>query len=311
MTHPEVVEDLATRSQQRLVLLLTALLFGLVALLLPFAAVPLAPLPHISGMYGAATAMIDLATFWLLASTPRQPRSHAIIAAAYLFGGLMAVIHVLTYPGAVFFDQAVVGSPHAVSLLFIAWRAGFAAFILWAVLAAARDRPPAGSETGSLPMLLAVCSAVAAFIASQLTDAAAVTTVSGREMFGALSRHGSYASAVLAVVAILMIWQRRLWGRSIFVWLVFVLVAEAGAVWLSTFSGGRYTLAWYATRVEGVIANTVVLVLLANHFRNLQMDLARTVRTLQLRTEGLQAEIHRRESAEVELSQAKYLSVIR
>lgn len=310
VTHPEVVEDLASRSQQRLVLLLTAVVIGLAALLLPFAAVPLAPLPHISGMYGAATAMIDLATFWLLASAPRQPRSHAIIAAAYLFGGLMAVVHVLTYPGAVLIGQAVVGSPHAVSLLFIAWRAGFAGFILWAVLAAARDQAAARSKAGSLPFVLAVLSVVGAFIVSQLTDAAAVATVSGRELFGALSLHGSYAAAVLAVITVVMIWRRRLWSRSIFGWLVFVLVAEAAAVWLSTFSGGRYTLAWYATRVEGIIANTVVLVLLASHFRNLQMDLAKTVSMLELRTEGLQAEIHRRESAEVKLAQAKKLEAV-
>ncbi|MDZ5459500.1 ATP-binding protein [Azohydromonas lata] len=291
-------------------LLLTIAVLGLAALMLPFAAHPFAPLPHISGMYGTATAIIDLATFWLLASAPRQPRSHAIIAAAYLFGALMAMAHVLTYPGAVLDDRAVVGSPHAVSLLFIAWRAGFAGFVLWAVLASSRDQMAARSKTSSLPSVLAVLSAVAFFFASQLTDAAALATVSGREMFSALSRQGSYAAAVLAVAAVLMIWRLRLWSRSIFVWLVFVLVAEATAVWLSTFSGGRYTLAWYATRVEGVIANAVVLVLLARHFRNLQMDLASTVAMLQLRTEGLQAEIHRRESAEVKLAQAKKLEAV-
>jgi signal transduction histidine kinase len=306
----DVVEDRAGPRQQRLVLGLSAALLLTIVAMLPHAALPLPPLKHISGMYGAATAMIDLATFWLLASSPTRQRSHTVIAAAYLFGGLMAVLHVLTFPGAVLSDRAVMGSPHAVSLLFILWRAGFAAFILWAVLAA--RRPPSASRPGrpSAPLWAAVLAVAAAFAVSQGSDAAALWTVGGREMFSTVSVAGSYASAVLAVLATLAILQGRLFERTLFVWLVFVLVAEAAGVWFSTFSGGRYTLAWYVTRVEGLAASTVVLILLARHFRGLQMRLADTVRALQLRTEGLQAEILRRESAEVELAHAKKLEAV-
>jgi signal transduction histidine kinase len=155
-----------------------------------------------------------------------------------------------------------------------------------------------------------VLAVAAAFAVSQGSDAAALWTVGGREMFSTVSVAGSYASAVLAVLATLAILQGRLFERTLFVWLVFVLVAEAAGVWFSTFSGGRYTLAWYVTRVEGLAASTVVLILLARHFRGLQMRLADTVRALQLRTEGLQAEILRRESAEVELAHAKKLEAV-
>jgi signal transduction histidine kinase len=306
----DAVEDRAGPRQQRLVLGLSAALLASLGLMLPHAALPLTPLTHISGMYGAATAMIDLATFWLLASSPTRHRSHTLIAAAYLFGGLMAVLHVLTFPGAVLSEGPVIGSPHAVSLLFILWRAGFAAFILWAVLAARQPPRAAPGGRSAAPLWAAVLAVAAAFTVSQLSNAAAVLSVGGREMFGAVSVVGSYASAVLAVVATLAILQARLFERTLFAWLVFVLVAEAAGVWFSTFSGGRYTLAWYAARVEGLAANTVVLILLARHFRGLQMRLRETVSVLQLRTEGLQAEIHRRESAEVELAHAKKLEAV-
>ncbi|MDH0866494.1 ATP-binding protein [Mitsuaria sp. GD03876] len=310
MTHAEVMEDMAGRAQQRLALLMTLAVLASMALALPFASLPLQALPHVSGIYGAATAMIDLATFWLLASAPRQPRSHAILAAAYLFAGLMAVLHVLTFPGAVFPGQPVLGSPHAVSLLFIAWRAGFAAFVFWAVLVAGRETAPGPRQAGSAPILIALLATVAAFAVSQWSDAAALSTVAGRQMFSDVSRHGSYASAAFAALATALIGLRGLFRRSLFVWLVFVLMAEAAGVWLSTFSGGRYTLAWYVTRAEGLVASTVVLVVLARHFRSLQLDLAETVTMLQGRTEALQAEIHRRERAEAHLAQAKKLEAV-
>jgi signal transduction histidine kinase/CheY-like chemotaxis protein len=178
------------------------------------------------------------------------------------------------------------------------------------VVEAAREEHGEPRAYGSMPAVLAMASVVICALAAQLSDVAALQSVSGRQMFSAFTRYGSYASGVLAAIAALLIWRLRLFGRSLFLWLIFVLIAEAAAVWLSTFGGTRYTLAWYATRVEGVIANTVVLLLLANHFRQLQNDLSATVDTLQSRTEGLQAEILKRENAEFKLAQAKKLEAV-
>ena len=134
MPYRGFIQEAAGPAQRQLSLGLCALVLLSVLVVVPRAAMPLPQLPHISGMYGAATAMIDLATFWLLISAPRPHRSHIVIAAAYLFASLMAILHVLTFPGAVFADGPVLGSPHAVSWLFIGWRAGFAMLIAWAAL---------------------------------------------------------------------------------------------------------------------------------------------------------------------------------
>jgi signal transduction histidine kinase/CheY-like chemotaxis protein len=310
MPFSEVVDELASRAQQRLALAMTALLLATAALVVPRAAWPLPPLPQVSATYGAATAMIQLATFWLLMSAPRKPRSHVVIAAAYLYGGLMALLHLLTFPGAVVPGVPVFGSPNAVSWLFIAWRAGFALFILWAVLVAKADAAPGAPQPDAVPMLAAVLGALAACVAAQFSDAAALQRINGREVFSVFSVAGSYAAGVVAVTAIGLIWQRGLFRRSIYVWLVFVLAAEAVGVWLSTFSGGRYTLAWYTTRIEGLAASAVVLLMLARHFRRLQAYLAETVAVLKARTDALQAEVHRRERVEVKLEQARKLEAV-
>ncbi|SEL23433.1 Signal transduction histidine kinase [Roseateles sp. YR242] len=310
MAYPEVVEEVASRSQLRLALGLALILLATAALIFPYASTPLVPLPHVSGMYGAAIAMIDLATFWLLISSPQQPRSHAVIAAAYLFGGLMAILHVLSFPGAVFPQGPVIGSPHAVSWMFIVWRAGFASFIAWAILVEGRPGARHGPRAGYLPVVVAVLAATAAYVGSQMSDAGALSSVDGRQFFGSFSISGAYWTAALAVLALVLMWRRGLYKRSIFVWLMVVLTAEAAGIWLSTYSGGRYTLAWYTTRLEGLIANAVVLLLLAQHFRRLQHDLTASVDVLKARTDALQAEIHRRESAEAKLAQAQKMEAV-
>lgn len=309
MPYRGFVEEVASPRQRRLCLIGCVAVLTSVTLALPYAAVQLPQLPHISGMYGAATAMIDLATFWLLISAPRPQRAHIVLAAAYLFAGLMAVLHVLTFPGAVFAEGPVIGSPHAVSWLFVGWRAGFALFVAWAALAEPRD--DAGPDASStFPLVLAVLGAAAMALGAQLTDAAAVTVVGGRSLFSHMSVVGSHVSAAAAAMAVVVIWRRGLLRRSIFVWLVFVLVAEGSGVWLSTFSGQRYSLAWYMTRIEGLLANSVLLALLAMHFRIVQKRLTDAVVALQRRTDELQAQVQRREAAETQLARAQKLHVV-
>ncbi len=309
MPYRGFVEEEASPTQRRMSLLACAVVLVSVGLATPYAATPLPQLPHISGMYGAATAMIDLATFWLLISAPRPQRAHIILSAAYLFACLMAVLHVLTFPGAVFAEGSVLGSPHATSWLFIGWRTGFALFVAWAALAEPRDAV-ASKASSTFPLALAVMAAAAMALGAQLTDAAAVTVVGGRSLFSHVSVVGSYVSAATAAMAVAVIWHRGLMRRSIFVWLVFVLVAEGSGVWLSTFSGQRYSLAWYMTRIEGLLANSVLLALLAMHFRTVQKRLTDAVVALKRRTDELQAQVQRREAAETQLARAQKLHVV-
>ncbi|OWQ46586.1 hypothetical protein CDL60_14080 [Roseateles noduli] len=310
MPHRGFVQEDASSTQRRVVLFLCALILSSVVVMAPWASMPLPPLAHISGMYGAATAMIDLATFWLLISTPRPHRSHVIVASAYLFAALMAILHVLTFPGAVLADGPVLGSPHAVSWLFVGWRAGFGFFVIWAILKETATPGPADRRPGAWPPLAAILATVLLAVASQATDLGAVRPDGGRLLFGPVSRLGAYISVAAAAVAVFLIWRRGLFRRAVYLWLAFVLIAEGAGVWLSTHSGHRYSLAWYTARVEGLLANTVVLGVIAVHFRAVQKRLTEAYLTLQHRTEQLQAQVQKREAAEAQLARAQKLDAV-
>ena len=310
MPYRGFVQEQASPAQRWAVALLCALVLISVAAVAPWAARPWPPLAHISGIYGAATAMIDLATFWLLISTPRPHRSHVIVASAYLFASLMAVLHVLTFPGALFADRAIFGSPHAVSWLFVGWRAGFGLFVVWAILAENDSVGPAGRRPSAWPLLAALLAAGALAMSSQLTDFGALRSDGDRQLLSPVSRVGAYLSVGAAAVAVLLIWRRGLFGRAIYAWLAFVLVAEGAGVWLSTHSGQRYTIAWYMARAEGLLANSVMLGVVAVHFRAVQKRLTDAYLTLQHRTEQLQAQVQKRETAEAQLARAQKLDAV-
>lgn len=59
MQFQDMVEEIASTQQQRKAFFFAALVLCTTAAVVPFASVPLRPLPHIAGIYGAATAMIN------------------------------------------------------------------------------------------------------------------------------------------------------------------------------------------------------------------------------------------------------------
>lgn len=277
---------------------------------LPIASVRLPAMPHISGIYGASAAMINFATFWLLMSAPRPSRSLRIIAAAYLFAGLMAVLHVLTFPGALLPDLPLFGQGNTVSWLFIVWRTGFPLFIVWAVLNEPSPRdtgPPAGLNPVVVALLATALGAAAAFAADGVQ--ALVPGPAGLQ-FGPLSALGANIGGLVCALALGLVLQRRLAGRSLYLWLVLVLLAEAAGVWLSTRSGGRFTVAWYGARAEGLLASAIVLALLAAHYREVQSRLDTLVVELSRRTDALQAEMQHRERAERLVVQSQKLEAV-
>src|SRR5262245_61977590 len=67
----------------------------------PFARLPLAPMPAFLPLYQSALVLNDLITAVLLFGQFSITRSRAllILASAYLFCAMMAVFHVLSFPG--------------------------------------------------------------------------------------------------------------------------------------------------------------------------------------------------------------------
>lgn len=202
-------------------------------------------------------------------------------------------------------NVSVLGNSNTVSWLFIFWRAGFPAFIVWAVLSEGSERP--GRRPVAVALLaVAVCMA----LAWAASDMQALVPGDKGLRFGAFSVAGAYVGGLLCATALGLMLRRGLARRSLYLWLVLVLVAEAGAVWLSTRSGGRFTLAWYGARAEGLLASAIVLALLAAHYRELQARLNTLVLELSQRTDALQAEMQHRERAERMMAQSQKLEAV-
>jgi len=304
----DVANQQATVAQRRTVGALCVAVCVAAVAALPVASLKLPPLPHIAGIYGASAAMIDFATFWLLMSAHQPPRTLRIIAAAYLYAGLMAVLHVLSFPGALMTEASVIGNTNSVSWLFLSWRVGFPVFILWAVWVQTRTapRPPRVSPTVAAVAAVAVC--LAAALAAK--DFSAFTSGPQGPRFGAFDVIASYVGIAVAAVTLLLMLRHGLAWRRLYLWLMLVLVSETLGCWFSTHGGGRYTVAWYGARVEGLVSSAIVLVLLATHFRELQSRLGTAVVTLSERTDALQAEIQHRERAERLLAQSQKLDAV-
>ena len=307
----DVADQRASTRQQRAVIALCLLVCLSVVMALPVASLQLPALPQVAGIYGASAAMIDFATFWLLMSAPRPSRPLRIVASAYLFAGLMAVLHALTFPGALVPEVSVLGNSNTVSWLFIAWRTGFPAFIVWAALSEATQVRATPKARGLAPAAVAVAAAaVSVAVAFATGDVQALVPGPDGLQFSSLITSGAYSAGLLCTAALALILKRGLARRSLYLWLVLVLVAETAGVWLSTRSGGRYTVAWYCARAEGLMASAIMLAVLAAHYRDLQARLNAMVVELSQRTDALQAEIQHRERAERMIAQSQKLEAV-
>jgi signal transduction histidine kinase len=267
-------------------------------------------LPHIAGIYGASAAMIDFATFWLLMSSRQPSRALRIVAAAYLFAGLMAVLHVLSFPGALLAETSVIGNTNSVSWLFLCWRSGFPLFILWAVWTETHPSS-APIEPRLSPAVIAMMTAATCLaLALAAQDLSAFTPSPQGLRFGSFDMAVSWLGVAAAALTIFLMLRHGLAWRALYLWLMLVLVSETVGAWFSTQGGGRYTVAWYGARVEGLAASAIVLVLVATHVRELQARLGAAVVTLSERTDALQAQIQHRERAERMLAQSQKLDAV-
>lgn len=319
----ELVEQPASRRDRRLVLALSFAILSIGLAMLPIAPWRGPVMPHVSGVYGASAAMVYFATFWLLSGTHLPARSHRIIAAAYLYAGLMAVLHVLTFPGALWQDQPLIGNPNTVSWLFFAWRGGFPLFILWAVFTQAASAPnptygPGPTQARPLfepskpvsPAAVAVLGTALVYGVTQIFTLPDYFPAAGTSRFTTVSLVLSHISVALFALTAIAIWRAGLLSRSLYLWLMPVLIVEGLGMVMSAASGGRYTLGWYSARVEGLLSSLMLLAVLSSHLRQLQFSLNEAVATLRHHTDTLQAEIQRRERAERMLLQSQKLEAV-
>jgi len=233
----------------------------------PFAKLPLAQVPAFMPLYQSALVINDLITAVLLYGQFRITRSRALLllASGYLFCTLMAVFHLLSFPGLLAPGGLIGGGPQTTAWLYFFWHGGFPIFVI--VYALLKDRPPEvgiGHPIGA-PVLRGIALAFAAALVLMtlttlghnllpeimLGDEDAVTKV-----------FVATATWALILAALVVLWLRR--PHSVLdVWMMVVMCAWVFDVALaSVFNHGRYDLGWYAGRIYGLFAASSVLVAL-------------------------------------------------
>jgi PAS domain S-box-containing protein len=257
----------ATSRDRALALAIVGISAVLFACAVPFAGMPLTPVPAFVASYQSALAVNDLITAILLYSQFYILRSRALLllASGYLFTTVAAIAHALTFPGLF----APTGLFHAGSQttvwLYMAWHGGFPLLVLgYALLkdtdGGAKIRGSAGNAI--LGSTVAVCAGMAAL----------VWIVTGwHDILPTLLSEGRYTSIMIGVVssvwclslaALITLWFRR--PHSVMdIWLMVVLCAWLFDIALSAIVNvARFDLGFYVGRIYGLCAASFVLAVL-------------------------------------------------
>ena len=275
----------ATRRDRMPALAVVGVSAVLFACAVPFAGVPLAPVPAFVASYQSALAINDLITAVLLFSQFAISRSRALLllASGYLFTAMAAIVHALTFPG-LFAPGGLLGAGTQTTVwLYMIWHGGFPLLVLgYALLKASDNEPKIRGSTGA--------AIVASIVAVSVAMAAFTWLVTAQhDLLPILLSGGHYTPVMLGVVsavwclslaALAVLWLRR--PHSVLdVWLMVVMCAWLFDIALSAILNvARFDVGFYLGRIYGLCAASFVLAVLLVDNVGLQAKLARLLGTL-------------------------------
>ena len=236
--------------------------------LAPFAKLPLAELWGFIPVYQSAIVVIDLTTALLLFGQFAILRSRALLALAsgYLFTAFMAVAHMLTFPG-LFAPSGLLGAgSQTTAWLYMFWHAALPlAVIAYARLDGGLDAEP--QRLGRPAIAIAGCVLAALILACALT----LLATAGHDGMPAIMNGNSYTLGMISavasvslmnVVALFAVWRRRP-HSALDLWMLVVLCAWFFDIALTAvLNAGRFDLGFYAGRIYGLLASSLILLVL-------------------------------------------------
>jgi two-component sensor histidine kinase len=274
-----------------------AFLVGCAVAGLPFAQLPGPEMPGVTAVFCAGLFVTELATGLLLLvrfSGERRPWL-AVLVCAYFFSTLMAVLYLLTFPGALMPSDTLIGGGQAASWLFVAWTFGTPIAAIAAAFLEMRQPHLVLDWSRASRMVsvgIALTFTLAALLTTIVVEAPTLPSLIAEGRWTGLfmiMHAASTACMLLAVVVIAMGPGKR---SDLFAWFAVSLMAMAVANLFAAVGGERYSLGWTAARVGyGVGAGTLFGFflwlfakqqrLLANARERLEADVA--ARTAELR----------------------------
>jgi PAS domain S-box-containing protein len=270
----------ATGRDRAIALAVVCISSALFACTVPFAGVPLAPIPAFVASYQSALVIVDVITAVLLFSQFGILRSRALLllASGYLFTAAAAIVHALTFPGLFAPTGLLNAGPQTTVWLYMIWHGGFPLLVLGYALL--KDRDGGAQIRGSVGAAI-LTSVLAVVIA---TSALSWLVTSGHDILPTLLREGHYTSTMIGVVSavwslslatLLVLWFRRL-HSVIDIWLMVVMCAWLFDIALSAIVNvARFDLGFYVGRIYGLGAASFVLAVLLVDNVALQAQLSR------------------------------------
>lgn len=302
----------------RLCLTLVGLSAVVFVMCIPYVRLPVQPSPAFVAVYNAVSTLNDLTTSIILFGQFSILRSRGLLllGSGYLFASLMSAIQLLTFPG-MFTPAGLLGAgPQTALWLCIFWHGGVPLIVIFYTLSDGSHREIALQPRVAIgTTVIAIIGAVFAcwFAATWgAEDGRVLPSLLDADGFTPWQRVVNLTDVVLVMVAFILLWKRS--QRSLLnVWLMVVMSYWFCDIVLSSYlNGGRYDLGFYAGRIYGALAASIVLAVLllensrlyrklavaANGLRERAADLAVANRTLR-------NEIACRQQAEEELQYAQ------
>jgi two-component sensor histidine kinase len=275
--------------------------------ILPVAHMPGPVVPAVTTTFGAGVMIADLCTsFLLLAQFRGAPTwSMLLLSAAYLYSGAMALLHVLTFPGAWIADTVLIGSSQSVGWLVICWVLGYPGLVLAAVVAEAflKGRRIAANRVGhaAATVFITVVAVIAALALIATTGPSWLPHQLDGNVFAVWGNVAQWTSVGLSVTAFFVLGLVTRGRNVLYSWLALALIAFMAFNALAASGGGRYTIGWDLSRISGLISASLLLVFFLGQFSKLQRSLASALHRLHDANANLERRVAER-TAELELS---------
>ena len=269
----------ATRADVRIVLAVLAVSTVVFLAAAPFAKVQLPAVQPFLPAYQSALVITDLITAVLLYGqfAIMRSRSLLVLASGYVFCAFMAIAHALSFPGLFAEGGAIGGGPQTTAWLYFLWHAFFPLCVVGYAFADGRaGARPQPIRKPAWAILLGVAAAFALGLALTLLATAghdALPEVMRGDLDNATKIYVASATWALSLIALAVLWRRR--RRTVLdVWLMVVMCVWMFDVALAAvLNHGRFDVGWYSGRVYGLLAMSVVLMVLLVEYAVLQARL--------------------------------------
>lgn len=258
--------DLATlpaSPQQRRAAFVAIASIGAVAVATtPVARVVLGTFPGFVTLYGGAVLMGLAITAMILFGQYALARKASLLALACgtLFSGLVFIPYILTFPGAGGSIAPLGASADTSTYLWVIWHTALpAAFTAYAIFGARGMRRVGRTRTTAAVLATVLAAYGAIQFAFTFEGVLPPLIAGGRYLSGTYVGLG--ASAALSATALFLL-QRRAVRTVVDVWLMVPAAALLIESLLNAFGGSRYSVGWYLSRVDILIAATFLVVAL-------------------------------------------------